>query len=243
MVRIHRSRRTALGIALVLAGALVAPLAVSAQEQALAVVPVAPSWDEISGYRSVEASRAAVSPLIVADPAWDVTSGYGAVERSRASRSAMIALSATSSQVSPDMRWAPADVMAAGLARGRATCAPPIWPQREPGTRRVATDPRRPVAPPPRPGWLAMPRGIRPVATGPWRLTALTSRPTPAASITPGRARVCLALSGSVSVTNRMHQGCPSVTRRVGLGHHRSGTEASVNNAAPVAKTIVFATR
>ena len=39
-----------------------------------------------------------------------------------------------------------------------------------------------------------------------------------------------------------MHQGCPAITHRVGLGHHRSGTEASVNNAAPVAKTMVSET-
>lgn len=93
MATIHRSRRAALGIAAFLAGALVTPLAVTAEEQALAVVPAAPSWDE--------------------------TSGYGAVEASRARASAMLAPSAISSQVSPDVRWAPARVMAADLASGR----------------------------------------------------------------------------------------------------------------------------
>lgn len=108
MSTIHRSRRTAFGIALVLAGSLVAPLAVSAQDQALAVAPAAPFWDESSGYGSVEASRAAASPLIVADSAWDVASGYGAVERSRVSMSAMHAMSAGTTQSFPDVRWAPA---------------------------------------------------------------------------------------------------------------------------------------
>ena len=222
MVRIHRSRRTALGIALVLAGALVAPLAVSAQEQALAVVPVAPSWDEISGYRSVEASRAAVSPLIVADPAWDVTSGYGAVERSRASRSAMIALSATSSQVSPDMRWAPADVMAAGRARGQGDlraadlATARAWDETSgygpAETSRAAAS-----------AWLAGDASWNETSGyGAVEANRLTSRPTPAASITPGRARVawlsqgrCPSRTGCTRAVPASHAGWASATTAV----------------------------
>ena len=70
-----------------------APIAVHAQdegiaanEQVLAAAPAPASWDETSGYGSVEASRAAASTLLapVAGPSWDETSGYGAVEASRA---------------------------------------------------------------------------------------------------------------------------------------------------------------
>ena len=82
MVRIHRSRRTALGIALVLAGALVTPLAVTAEEHALSVAPAVTSWDETSGYHSVEASRVdmtvAVSP--VAAMVANATAGDRSVE-------------------------------------------------------------------------------------------------------------------------------------------------------------------
>jgi hypothetical protein len=59
----------------------------SLQEEALlAVVAAAPSWDETSGYGSVEDSRASASAFLapVAAPSWDVTSGYGAVEATRA---------------------------------------------------------------------------------------------------------------------------------------------------------------
>lgn len=48
-------------------------------EAAIALAPVAaPSWDEMSGYGTVEMSRA------MRAPSWDVTSGYGSVEASRA---------------------------------------------------------------------------------------------------------------------------------------------------------------
>ena len=59
----------------------------SMQEERLrAIVATARSWDETSGYGSVEASRAAASALRapVAAPSWDETSGYGSVEASRA---------------------------------------------------------------------------------------------------------------------------------------------------------------
>jgi hypothetical protein len=56
------------------------------EEHLFAIVAAAPSWDETSGYGSVEESRAAASVLLapVAAPSWDETSGYGEVEASRA---------------------------------------------------------------------------------------------------------------------------------------------------------------
>jgi hypothetical protein len=56
------------------------------EDRLLAIVAAAPSWDATSGYRSVEASRAAASALLapIATLSWDETSGYGAVEASRA---------------------------------------------------------------------------------------------------------------------------------------------------------------
>jgi hypothetical protein len=56
------------------------------EEHLYAIVAAAPSWDETSGYGSVEASRAAASALLapVAAPSWDQASGYGSVEASRA---------------------------------------------------------------------------------------------------------------------------------------------------------------
>jgi hypothetical protein len=56
------------------------------EEHLFAIVAAAPSWDETSGYGSVEDSRAAAAALLapVAAPSWDETSGYGAVEASRA---------------------------------------------------------------------------------------------------------------------------------------------------------------
>jgi hypothetical protein len=131
MSTIHRSRSLVFGIATVFAFTLLAPVAITAQEEEVvvlapvaapavdetsadavravraiaaeralqsgdigsmqeehlyAIVSAAPSWDENSGYGSVEASRAAASALLapVAAPSWDQTSGYGFVEASRA---------------------------------------------------------------------------------------------------------------------------------------------------------------
>jgi hypothetical protein len=122
MSTIRRSRTLGATVAAVLALTLVAPIAVTADdpviaaaEQGLVAVPAAASWDELSGYGSVEASRAAnalaavpvaftsqvpsdvrwaparalehtLDPLEAAAMAWDETSGYGAVEASRAQR-------------------------------------------------------------------------------------------------------------------------------------------------------------
>ena len=99
MRTIHRSRTVFSAFVAVLAFALVAPIAVNAddevvttEEQVLAPAPAAPTWDETSGYGSVEASRAVASSLLAtgAAPSWDDTSGYGSVEASRAELSALL---------------------------------------------------------------------------------------------------------------------------------------------------------
>jgi len=96
------SRRTRITIptfGAVLLFVLAAPAAVNAEDevitaadQILAAAPAALSWDETSGYGSVEASRAAASALLAAGtaPSWDDTSGYGSVEASRAAVSALL---------------------------------------------------------------------------------------------------------------------------------------------------------
>src|ERR687897_390753 len=92
----HRSRTAVSAFVAVLTFALSTPFSVNAEdevivslqeeEQVLTAAPADLSWDETSGYGSVEASRAAASALYapVAGPSWDDTSGYGSVEASRA---------------------------------------------------------------------------------------------------------------------------------------------------------------
>lgn len=132
MSMIRRSRTVFSTFAAVLTFALVAPIAVNADdgviaavEQVLAAEPVAPSWDELSGYVSVERTRADVSALwssavipdqehalayaaAAAAALWDVTSGYGSVEATRAANALAAAPAAFTSQVPADVRWAPA---------------------------------------------------------------------------------------------------------------------------------------
>ncbi len=99
MRTIHRFRTVFSAFVAVLAFALVAPIAVNAddeviaaEEQVLVPAPAVPSWDETSGYGSVEASRAGASTLFAANaaPSWDDTSGYGSVEASRAELSGLL---------------------------------------------------------------------------------------------------------------------------------------------------------
>jgi hypothetical protein len=80
-----------------LLGAMAVPAAAQApdQDQIVVAAPAGPSWDETSGYASVEASRAlAAAPATLSNqvpadvrwaPAvsWDEASGYGAVEHNR----------------------------------------------------------------------------------------------------------------------------------------------------------------
>jgi hypothetical protein len=106
----HLSRGLVAGSAVVLAFALVAPIAVHAEERGFPVeeqVPAlasaaAASWGETSGYNAVEAARALAAQhalltgdigsmqeerlyaIIAAAPSWDESSGYGSVEASRA---------------------------------------------------------------------------------------------------------------------------------------------------------------
>jgi hypothetical protein len=105
MFTIHRSRMAVSAVIAVLTFTLCAPIAVNAEEQVIAdeqviaaegqdpaLAPAAPSWDESSGYGSVEASRAAASALFApgTTSSWDDTSGYGSVEASRAEISALL---------------------------------------------------------------------------------------------------------------------------------------------------------
>jgi hypothetical protein len=124
MRTLHRFRTAPVVIAAFLASALVTPVTVNAEEPVLAAAPAAASWDETSGYGSVEASRADVSALwsgelirdqeqtlafagAAAATLWDAMSGYGAVEASRAANALPVAPSAFPSQVPSDVRWAP----------------------------------------------------------------------------------------------------------------------------------------
>ena len=62
MSTLHRSRTVIPAVVALLTVALPAPIAVHAQDQVPALAPVAGrSWEETSGYRSVEASRATIT--------------------------------------------------------------------------------------------------------------------------------------------------------------------------------------
>jgi hypothetical protein len=101
----NRSRMIFSAFVAVLTFALCAPIAVNAdevtaEEPILAAAPAAPSWDESSGYSSVEASRAGVNSSVsgevissqeralamaaAAAASWDEATGYGSLETSRA---------------------------------------------------------------------------------------------------------------------------------------------------------------
>jgi hypothetical protein len=117
MRTIHWSRLSSLGVTAVLLGTLVAPMTAMAEDPMLAMAPSAPSWDEASGYGSVEAIRAAIGlggsdgPVVqvvppareigglqeeylaartVASTTWDETSGYHSVEISRGTASQLL---------------------------------------------------------------------------------------------------------------------------------------------------------
>ena len=61
MSTIQRSRTAVPALIAVLMFALSAPVPVIAQDEDLALAPAGPTWDETSGYGSVEASRATVA--------------------------------------------------------------------------------------------------------------------------------------------------------------------------------------
>jgi hypothetical protein len=123
----HRSRSLVFGFATVFAFTLLAPAAVTAQEEAAVLAPVAApsvdetSADEVRAIRAVAAERALLTgdigsmqeehlvAIVAAAPSWDETSGYDAVEASRASIGHP---AASTTQVPADVRWAPAGVIA-----------------------------------------------------------------------------------------------------------------------------------
>ena len=85
MLAIQQSRTAITAFATVLMFALSTPVVVTAEEQPLAMAPAAPSWEEASGYASVETSRAesAAYPALMAGTTWEASSGYRSVEASR----------------------------------------------------------------------------------------------------------------------------------------------------------------
>ena len=109
MSTIHRSRSLVFGIATVFAFTLLAPVAITAQEEVGVLAPVAaPAVDETSAEdvratRAIAAERALRSgdigslqeehlyTIVAAAPSWDETSGYGSVEATRAAASALLA--------------------------------------------------------------------------------------------------------------------------------------------------------
>jgi hypothetical protein len=120
MHTIRRSRSSFMFITTLLAGALFAPVSVNAEDQVLALAPVAgPSWDEASGYRSVEASRIATdvrdqpdAVAAVATGTWDEMSGYASVEASRVISARQGLLSADLGSLQEEALYA---VVAAGI--------------------------------------------------------------------------------------------------------------------------------
>jgi hypothetical protein len=118
MSTIHRFRPAVSVLVTVLTFALSAPITVHAEEQVVAEEQIlaaeeqipalaavaGPSWDESSGYGSVEASRAAIGhddgvseygptgheASAAMGLSWDEMSGYGSVEASRAEVSALL---------------------------------------------------------------------------------------------------------------------------------------------------------
>jgi hypothetical protein len=118
MSTIHRFRPAVSVLVTVLTFALSAPITVDAEEQVVAEEQIlaaeeqipalaavaGPSWDESSGYGSVEASRAAIGhddgvseygptgheASAAMGLSWDEMSGYGSVEASRAEVSALL---------------------------------------------------------------------------------------------------------------------------------------------------------
>src|SRR5215208_913747 len=109
MSRIHRSRRLVVGLATVFAVTLLAPLAVTAEEEVADLAPVAApaavgtSPEEVRATRALAAQHAlqrgdlgslqedALSAIVAAAPSWDATSGYGIVEAGRAATSPLLA--------------------------------------------------------------------------------------------------------------------------------------------------------
>jgi hypothetical protein len=91
-----RRFRTAVSIAVaVLSFALLAPIAVNAEEQITVNEQTLAAEDQVP----------ALAP--VAGPSWDEVSGYGSVEASRAANALAALLVVITTQVPSDVRWAP----------------------------------------------------------------------------------------------------------------------------------------
>jgi len=123
----YGSRSLVFGIATVFAFTLLAPVAITAQEEVAALAPVAApsvdetSADEVRAARALAAERALLTgdigsmqeehllAIVAAAPSWDATSGYGAVEASRATIGHP---AAGTTQVPADVRWAPEGLFA-----------------------------------------------------------------------------------------------------------------------------------
>src|SRR5215210_8324872 len=109
MSRMYRFRRLVVGLATVLAVTLLAPLAVTAEEEVADLAPVAAPAAVGTSAEAVRATRAlaaqhalqrgdigslqedALYAIVAAAPSWDATSGYGLVEAGRAATSARFA--------------------------------------------------------------------------------------------------------------------------------------------------------
>ena len=128
MFPMHQFRSRVFALATMFAFTLLAPVAVSAQEEEVVVLaPVAApavgstSGEDVRAIRSIAAERALqrgdigslqeehLYAIVAAAPSWDATSGYGAVEASRATIGHP---AAGTLQVPADVRWAPVRAVA-----------------------------------------------------------------------------------------------------------------------------------
>jgi len=109
MPRIYRFRSLVFGLATVFAVTLLAPLAVTAEDEVADLAPVAApaavgiSVEEVRATRVLAAQHAlqsgdlgsmqeeALFAIVAAAPSWDATSGYGTVEAGRGATSALLA--------------------------------------------------------------------------------------------------------------------------------------------------------
>jgi hypothetical protein len=114
MPRMYRFRSLVVGLATVFAVTLLAPLAVTAEEEVADLAPVAApaavgtGADEVRAIRALAAQHAlqsgdlgslqedALVAIVAAAPSWDATSGYGAVEAGRGATAALLAPAAPS---------------------------------------------------------------------------------------------------------------------------------------------------
>jgi hypothetical protein len=127
MRTIHQSRTLISLFAAVLACTLCTPIAVDADEQDIAEEQVLTAEDQIPD-------------LVPADPTWDETSGYHSVETARAAISGLVAApTIIESQVPADVRWAPPRTLVAGASVAAASACPGYLPAALVSGRRAET--------------------------------------------------------------------------------------------------------